>query len=113
MFMAGITSMTMASYNHKTDFFITDELDAQKLYNSARNIEVAAWKLASARDDRGEPFLLSNTMDAEAQNLSFEREIGKLVATQDNIALIVADRSHRTIVRAAQGVATTLFFLPI
>ena len=35
----------------KTEFYITDSLDAQKLYNSARNVEIAAWKLANAPID--------------------------------------------------------------
>ena len=37
-----------------TEFALTrflDALDERKLYNSARNVEIAAWKLANARDD--------------------------------------------------------------
>ena len=45
-FGVGLASMIFLSYNGKTEFYLTDTLDAQKLYNSARNIEIAAWKLA-------------------------------------------------------------------
>ena len=59
-FGVGLASMVLFSYNGKTEFYLTDSLDAQKLYNSARNIEIAAWKLGHARDARGELLILSN-----------------------------------------------------
>jgi hypothetical protein len=111
-FMSALTSMVMASYNHKNRFFITDELSAQKLYNSARNIEVAVWKLSHARQPSGTPYLISNTLEGEVQNLSFEREFGKLIADQDLLALIIEDRSNRAITRTLQSVASFVF-LPI
>lgn len=111
-FMSALTTMLMASYNHKTEFFLPDELSAQKFYNSARNIEVAVWKLSSARLGNGGKYLISNSMEGEAQNLSFEREFGKLIALQDTLALFMEDRSNRAISRVFQS-ATTFVFLPI
>ncbi len=111
-FMSGLTAMLMTSYNHKTEFFLPDELSAQKLYNSARNIEVAVWKLSHARSGAGGKFLISNSMDGEVQNLSFEREFGKLIAQQDLLALLVEDKSNRTISRVFQN-AAAFVFLPI
>jgi hypothetical protein len=111
-FIAGLTTMVMASYNDKNEFYLLDELDPQKLYNSARNVEIAVWKLAQTRDSRGELFLLSNELDGVNRNISFEREFGKLIAQQDTIARIVAQKTNRTIVRAVQSVATAVF-LPI
>ncbi|MCU0932927.1 MAG: hypothetical protein MUE86_00480 [Thiobacillaceae bacterium] len=111
-FMGALTSMLMAAYNHKTEFFLPDDLSAQKLYNSARNIEVAVWKLSSARTGQGGRFLLSNSMEGETQNLSFEREFGKLIAQQDLLALYMEERSHRTISRVFQSM-TSFVFLPI
>ena len=110
--MEALTAMILAAYEHKTEFYLTDELDAQKLYNSARNLEVAVWKLSNARLADGQKMLLTNSMDGEVQNLSFEREFGKLIAQQDLLALIVEDRSRRTINRIMQNVATFVF-LPI
>ena len=49
-FIAGMGSMLNAAFEEKTEFFMLDDLDPQKLYNSARNLEIAAWKLANARD---------------------------------------------------------------
>ena len=107
----GLASMILMSYDGKTEFYLTDSLDPQKLYNSARNIEIAAWKLASSRDARGEPLLLSNAI-GDVANLSFEREFGKMIAYQDAMARIAAQRTNRTIRRAIQTLATAVF-LPI
>jgi hypothetical protein len=111
-FMTALISMLMASYDHKTDFFLTDTLSAQKLYNSARNLEVAVWKLSNAKGPSGDALLISNSMDGEVANLSFEREFGKLIARQDLLALIIEDRSNRSISRVFQN-AAAFVFLPL
>jgi len=111
-FGVGLASMVFLAYNGKTEFYLTESLDPQKLYNSARNIEIAAWKLANARNARGEPLLLSNDMAGDAPNLSFEREFGKMIAYQDVMAQIAAQRTNRMIRRVVQTLATAVF-LPI
>lgn len=111
-FSNALTSMLLASYNYKTELFLTDTLSAQKLYNSARNIEVAVWKLSNARTPGGAKVLISNSMDGDIANLSFEREFGKLIAQQDLMALIIEDKSNRSISRIFQN-AATFIFLPI
>jgi hypothetical protein len=111
-FCFGLKEMLLASYGNKTEFFLTDDLDPQKLYNSARNLEIAAWKLANTRNARGEPFLLSNEAEGPVKNLSFEREFGKMIAGQDTLARIIAEKTNRSIVHVAQSVATAVF-LPI
>jgi len=111
-FGVGLASMIFLSYNAKTEFYLTDALDAQKLYNSARNIEIAAWKLSNARDARGDPLILSNEGSGEVLNLSFEREFGKMIAYQDIMAEIAAQRTNRTIRRVVQP-AAAMAFLPI
>jgi hypothetical protein len=50
-----------------------------KLYNSARNMEVAVWKLGHDRNAAGELLLLSNELDPANRNLSFEREFGRVM----------------------------------
>ena len=108
----GLASMTLAAYNDKTDFYVWDDLDPQKLYNAARNYEIVAWKLASNRDSQGQLYLLTNELNSEVRNLSFEREFGKLLAEHDMMAKIVAGRTNRTIVRMLQNLATA-FFIPL
>ena len=111
-FGVGLASTVFLAYNGKTEFYLTDSLDPQKLYNSARNIEIAAWKLANARNARGEPLLVSNEKTDDVANLSFEREFGKMIAYQDVMAEVAAQRSNRTIRRIVQTLATAVF-LPI
>ena len=111
-FMLGLTSMIMASYDHRTEFFLMDDLDPQKLYNSSRNLEIAAWKLVNARTSSGQPMLLSNAPEDDPRNLSFEREFGKLVGQQDLLALIIEDKSNRTITKALHNMASFVL-LPI
>lgn len=111
--MQGLLSMVMASYEHKTELYMLDDLDPQKLYNAARNLEIAAWRLSNAKNANGELLLLSNGVDPNGvANLSFEREFGKLVATQDLIARIIEDKSNRSIRFVVVNLAS-LAFLPI
>jgi hypothetical protein len=95
-FSVGLAGMVVLAYGDKTEIYLTDVLDAQKLYNAARNVEIAAWKLANARDAQGQLLLLSNEGAGDVQNLSFEREFGKLIAYQDVMAQIAA-HANRTI----------------
>lgn len=111
-FMYGLVTMTYAAYNNKSEFFLFDEMDPQKLYNSARNFEIAAWKLSNAKDAQGNLLILSNESQGPLHNLSFEREFGKLIGNQDMMAKIIAGRTNRSIVRIIQNLATAKF-LPI
>lgn len=111
--MDGLLVMHMAAFNHQTEFYLLTEMDAQKLYNAARNTEAVVWKLATARTLRGEPVLLSNGFDGKGvANLSFEREFGKLIGIQDTLAKIIEDKSNRAI-RFGVVNAATMVFLPI
>jgi hypothetical protein len=106
--MVGITGMLHASYSYRNEFYLLNEIDQQKLYNSARNLEAVAWRLNSYRQPNGEPFLLAN----DPTNLSFERLLGKLIAHQDMMARIVSDATNRAINTVVHGIASTTL-LPI
>jgi hypothetical protein len=110
-FVAGMGGMLLTAFNERYEFYVTDDLDAQKLYNAARNIEVAAWKLSHDRGANGELLLLSNESGSLA-NLSFEREFGKMIGNLDLLSNAIADKSNRTVVKVVQSVAT-MVFLPI
>jgi len=112
--VAGIGGMLHAAFEEKTEFFLHDELVPQKIHNSARNLEIAAWKLANARDAGGTLLLLSNEIGQPGlpANLSFEREFGKMIGNLDLLAALLADKGHRTIARVAQSLATAVF-LPV
>jgi hypothetical protein len=111
--MNGLLVMHMAAFNHQTEFYLLTEVDAQKLYNAARNTEAVVWKLSNARNAQGEPVLLSNGVDGNGiANLSFEREFGKLIGIQDTLAKIIEDKSNRAIRFGVVNVAS-MAFLPI
>jgi hypothetical protein len=110
--MAGLLGMVYATFENKDDFYMLDSLDEQKLYNCARNLEIAIWKLASSRNGNGELVLLSNEWDPNNPNLSFEREFGRAIGLLDFLSKIVADKNGRAITRFSQSVATAVF-LPI
>ena len=110
--MAGLLGMVYASFENKDDFYVLDDLNEQKLYNCARNVEIAIWKISSARSATGELLLLSNELDPANPNLSFEREFGKVIGLLDFLSRIVADKNGRTVTRLTQSIATALF-LPV
>jgi hypothetical protein len=108
--MEGLRGMILDSYNGKRELYILDDLDPQKLYHSARNLEIAIWKLSNDRDTEGRLFLISNETTGPIRNLSFERLFGKLIALQDSSARIVAEATNRGIKNVIQSVAQAVFF---
>lgn len=111
-FMVGLYTMLLKAHNDKTDFYLTDSIDPQRIYNVSRNIEIAAWKLSNARKEDGTLYLLTNEMNEHGKNLSFEREFGKIIGRTDLYAISLAEKSQRFISRTMQNLATAVF-LPI
>ena len=111
-FIVGLQTMMIKARGGKTEFYLTDSVDPQSIYNSARNIEIAAWKLSNTRDENGRLYFLTNEINGKDQNLSFEREIGRMVGRTDLYALTLSEKSQRGLTRFTQGVASALF-LPI
>jgi len=108
-FIVGLQTMLLKAHGGKEEFYMTDNIDPQSVYNMARNVEIAAWKLSNARDAQGQLFLLSNQLSDSERNLSFEREFGKIVGRLDLYAITLSEKSQRMISRVAQNLATTLF----
>lgn len=107
--IVGLQTMLIKAHGGKTEFYITDSLDPQNIYNAARNVEIVAWKLSNARDSQGQLLLLANEMNENERNLSFEREFGKIIGRLDIYAITVAEKSERFISRVVQNLATALF----
>jgi hypothetical protein len=107
--ITGLYTMIKKAHGGKIEFFMFDSLDAQAIFNSARNIEIVLWKLSSKKNKYGELFLLSNQMDEKNSNLSFEREFGKIIGRMDYFAYTLSEKSERVITRALQGIATGIF----
>lgn len=111
-FIVGLQTMMVKARGGKTEYFLTDRIEPQSVYNSARNVEIAAWKLSNTRDADGQLYLLSNEIQGKDQNLSFEREIGRVVGRTDLYAITLSEKSQRGFTRFTQAIATAMF-LPI
>lgn len=107
--IVGIQTMLIKAHGGRTEFFFTDFVDPQNVYNAARNVEITVWKLSNARDETGQLYLLTNEINDIERNLSFEREFGRIIGSLDLYALTLSDKLQRTITRVAQTLATALF----
>jgi len=110
--MTGLRDMLWASYNQKKKFYFYDKLEPQPLHDSARNIEILIWRLNHRLDTNGNVFLLTNEAGSTPPNLSFERLFGKMIALQDFLATVIADRTNRTFVTVSRRAASAAF-IPI
>lgn len=108
-YIVGLHTMLLKAHGNKKEFYLTDTIDPQHIYNVARNIEIAAWKLSTARDAEGNLYLLSNEINDKDRNLSFEREFGKMIGRTDLYAIALAEKSQRLISRVMQSIATMVF----
>lgn len=108
-FIVGLQTMLLKAHNDKTDFYFTDSIDPQRIYNVARNIEIAAWKVSNARKADGTFYLLTNEINETEKNLSFEREFGKMIGRTDLYAISLAEKSQRFVSRVMQNLATAVF----
>ncbi|MEG0045732.1 MAG: hypothetical protein RR729_07205 [Comamonas sp.] len=114
-FIYAAADMMITSHGGRTSFTLIDGLDPQHVFNAARNLEIANWILNSRKAATGQPLLLSNQMSEDARNLSFEREMGKIIGRLDLIADYTTERYRRSVIGYAQGLVAGPFmqFLPV
>ncbi|MFJ2991993.1 hypothetical protein [Pandoraea sp. NPDC087047] len=113
-FVFSLSDTIITAHGGTTVFYLSDGLDAQRIYNAARNVEIAAWLLASRRDTAGKPLLLANEM-ADVRNVSFEREFGKIIGRLDLLAEMLDEKYRRAGIGYVQNLlgAQFLQFLPV
>lgn len=111
-FIFGLANMIISAHNGKTRYYVGDIINAQHVFNAARNVEAAAWLLVSRRDTHGQPLLLANEMNDKVINLSFEREFGEIIGRLDLVANLMDENLRRVGINYVQGL---LFFnfLPV
>ena len=102
--MAGMVGMVRSVYNWQSEQYMFDSLDEQKLFNCARNLEVLAWRLSTTRDASGKLLLASNGHAGVAEEVSFERTFGKMIAIQDLMAFTIAGKWDRGVNSAVKKV---------
>jgi hypothetical protein len=111
-FIVGIYTMLIKAHGGKKEFYLFDSIDPQLLYNTSRNIEMAVWKLSNSKNSSGKPFLLTNELNEKENNLSYEREFGKIIGRTDFLAFTLSEKMERSIVKIIQNLATGLL-IPI
>jgi len=111
-FIVGMYTMLIKAHGGKKEFYLFDSIDPQLLYNASRNVEIAAWKLSNTKDASGRLFLVANEINAKENNLSFEREFGKIIGRTDFIAFTLSEKMERSITRIIQNLATGIL-IPI
>jgi len=107
--MTGLVGMVRSTYNWQDEQYLFDSLDPQAFFDCARNLEILAWRLSNKHDAAGELLLLTNGRQGEVENLSFERLFGKMIAIEDMMAFVVADKLKRGVNHAVQSMATAVF----
>jgi hypothetical protein len=114
-FIHALADTIITAHGGKIRFHLLDGLDAQRLHNAARNVEIAVWMLAQRRDAAGRPLLLADEIGPQGRNLSFEREFGKMIGRLDLLAEVTAEKYRRAVVSYVQGFVggTLLQFLPV
>lgn len=114
-FIYAMGDMLLTSHGGKTSFTLVDSLDPQNVYNAARNVEIANWVLNHRKTAQGQPLLLSNQISEQERNLSFEREMGKLIGRLDLIASFGTERVRRSAIGFGQNLVAGPFlqFLPV
>lgn len=111
----GIGDMLITAHGGKRELYLIDGLDAQRVYNAARNVEIAMWLLAQRRDGTGHSLLLSNALSEQGQNLSFERLFGGIIGRTDLVAEFTAEKYRRSVIDYGQSFFGGQFlqFLPV
>ena len=107
--ITGLYTMLIIAHDNQKEFDMFDSLDPQLIYNAARNVEVIVWRLSTKKKKNGDLFLVTNEINSDFQNLSFEREFGKIIGRTDYFAYVLSEKKERYITRVIQG--TTLNIL--
>ena len=64
--------------------------------------------LSTKKNSEDKLYLLSNEMNNDVSNLSFEREFGKMIGRTDYFAYTLSEKTERVITRFIQGAVGTV-----
>ncbi len=112
-FVAGLQSMVNHAFDHRREFLLLDDLPtAQFIYNSARNIETAAFLLRTKRTTDGKPYLYADGIQDQMLNASYSQLMGEMIGLQDALSTALANKDQRTLNAVVRG-AASIVFLPV
>lgn len=114
-FIYAAADTMVTAHGGKTFYTMVDGLNPQAVHNAARNMEIAAWVLSSRTNADGTPLLLANEIGEAQRNLSFEREMSKIIARLDLMAIYGTEKYRRAVIGYGQGLVAGPFiqFLPV
>jgi hypothetical protein len=103
--IVGLHTMLVKAYGGETEFRFTHEPDARGLYNAARNVDIAAWKLFNARDVYGKAYIEPH-MDADIKKMTELMHLLEEVAmrTLSYADALAGEKSQRSGTDLSQGV---------
>ena len=104
----GLKSMMLDSFGGDRHLYLTDSLDPQRIYNAARNLEVALIRLGA---DRSPTLRIEGKRPCDPHE-SVEHLFGRLIALQDLSALAAAESQQRVLKLILQTAASAVF-LPV
>ena len=112
-FVAGLQSMVNHAFDHRREYLLLDDLpSAQFVYNSARNIETAAYLLRTQRNSLKEPYLYADGFQDGILNASYSQLMGEMIGLQDALSKALAKKDQRALNAVARG-AASFVFLPV
>ncbi|HCL68249.1 MAG TPA: hypothetical protein DIC49_01945 [Gammaproteobacteria bacterium] len=112
-FVAGLQSMVNHAFDHRREYLLLDDLpSAQFVYNSARNIETAAYLLRTQRNSSKEPYLFADGFQDDVLNASYSQLMGEMIGLQDALSKALAKKDQRALNAVARG-AASFVFLPV
>lgn len=111
----GLGSMLVEVYGGRTELYLVHGLNAQQLANAAYNVEVASWLLGRRQNPDGSPMLLANEITPQQRNLSFEREMSKIIARLELLAELSDEKLRRSAIDFGQSLLAAPFlqFIPV
>ncbi|MBU25024.1 MAG: hypothetical protein CMD99_03220 [Gammaproteobacteria bacterium] len=112
-FVGGLQSMVNHAFDHRREYLLLDDLpSAQFVYNSARNIETAAYLLRIQRNDSDEPYLYADGIQDGILNASYSQLMGEMIGLQDALSTALTKKDQRALNAVARG-AASFVFLPV
>ena len=111
--IVGLGSMLRQAYAYQPEIFFPDQLEAEVLMTSARNVEMLWWKLKNVRKPNGQHYITTYEDRGVVDNLSFERLFAEIVVLQEMMAEIVDDSGSRAVTGALHAVSKVFIPLPM
>jgi hypothetical protein len=111
----GVGDMLITAHGGKKTLYLIDGLDAQRVYNASRNIEIIMWTLADRKDAAGHPLLYADVGRDNNKNISVEQAFGTMIGRTDLVAEFIAEKYRRAVIDYAQSFIGGQFlqFLPV